>query len=161
MPASAAAIAGMIDAQCRTLGIDDYIVAGIRLGGIIAGGMARPGVRAAAIGPRATAPDLTGRGAVSLAPEWDGSHLLRAWRIAWRQAIFDPWYRTDAAAALNPPGELSPAAIHAAARDLLRAGPAWITANRIEAESGAAGGAEQTILPGQPDLWPAILTGWR
>ena len=81
--------------------------------------------------PRATAAELAERGAVSLAPEWDGSHLLRAWRIAWRRALFDPWYGNSAASAQL--GDLDPAAIHAAAVDLLRAGPAWITANRIEA----------------------------
>jgi pimeloyl-ACP methyl ester carboxylesterase len=97
------------------------------------------------------------RGAMGLEPQWDGGHLLRAWRIAWRQAIFDPWYRTDAAAARNPPGDLDPDSIHAAALDLLRAGPAWVAANRIE----AAGGPALPILPGQPDRWPAILQDWR
>jgi pimeloyl-ACP methyl ester carboxylesterase len=158
LPADAAQIGRVIDTQCRALGVDGYIVAGTRFGGIIAGEMARSGVRAAEIGPRSTATDLAERGAVSLEPQWDGSHLLRAWRIAWRQAIFDPWYQTDAAAALTPPSDPDPASIHAAALDLLRAGPAWVAANKIEA---AAGVDQKTILQGQPDLWPAILQGWQ
>jgi pimeloyl-ACP methyl ester carboxylesterase len=154
MPESAAAIAEMLDAECRALGFDDYIVAGRRFGGVVAGAM---GVRAVDLGPRATEPDLAEKGAISLAPEWDGSHLLRAWRIAWRQAMFDPWYRTDAAATPNTPEDIDPAAIHAAALDLLRAGTAWLTANRIE----AAAGPPETTLPDQPDQWPSSLAAWR
>jgi pimeloyl-ACP methyl ester carboxylesterase len=157
LPADARAIGQAVDTQCRALGVDDYIVAGSRFGGIVAGAMLRAGVTAAQIGPGADVPDLLERGAMGLEPQWDGGHLLRAWRIAWRQAIFDPWYRTDAAAARNPPGDLDPDSIHAAALDLLRAGPAWVAANRIE----AAGGPALPILPGQPDRWPAILQDWR
>jgi len=126
LPESAAAIAAQVRAECHALGLQDYAVSGKRFGGVIAramGGTALP--------PYAAPPDLAERGAVSLDPVWDGSHLLRAWRIAWRQAIFEPWYATTPRPAL---GELSPEAIHDAAVDLLRAGPAWLTANRIEAE---------------------------
>jgi hypothetical protein len=126
LPETAAAIAARVQAECRALGLQDYAVSGTRFGGVIAramGGTALP--------PSAAAPDLAERGAVSLDPVWDGSHLLRAWRIAWRQAIFEPWYATTPRAQL---GDLSPKAIHDAAVDLLRAGPAWLTANRIEAE---------------------------
>jgi len=128
MPETAGAVAERVKAECRALGLDDYTVSGTRLGGVIAEAMG------ATAQPRAAAPDLAERGAVSLEPEWDGSHLLRAWRIAWRQAIFDPWFEPTAARAAV--GDLTPDAIHAAAVDLLRAGPAWITANRIEAEAG-------------------------
>jgi pimeloyl-ACP methyl ester carboxylesterase len=158
MPPTAAALGALLDAQCRALGLADYVVAGLRFGGLIAGAMSRPGVRAAALGAPCTAPDLAARGALNLEPCWDGSHLLRAWRVAWRQAIFDPWYQTAAAASRTPPDSLDPAAIHEAALDLLRAGPAWSTANAIEAQ---AGHNVETILPAQPDQWPASLSGWR
>jgi len=155
----AQAIATVIDAQCRALGFDSYVVAGRRFGGVVAQAMARPGIPAVEIGERSTAPDLAAKGAVSLAPKWDGRHLLRAWRVAWRQAIWDPWYDNSAAAARAKKGALSPAAIHEAALDLLRAGPAWLTANAIEAASGPA--REKTIPPDRPDLWPSILSPLR
>jgi pimeloyl-ACP methyl ester carboxylesterase len=129
MPHAAAAIAARITAQCEAFGLEDYAVAGIRFGGVIARAMTDDATEGV---PCATAPDLAERGAVSLEPVWDGSHLLRAWRVAWRMAIFDPWYSDSPRAKL---GDLAPAAIHAAAVDLLRAGPAWIIANRIEAEA--------------------------
>jgi pimeloyl-ACP methyl ester carboxylesterase len=127
MPDSAAAIAALIDKECRTLGITDYTAAGARFGAVIARLMQNPCILA----PASTAPDLATNGAVSLEPVWDGSHLLRAWRIAWRQAVFDPWYVNTAPAAA--PADLDPVAIHAAAVDLLRAGGDWMTANGIEA----------------------------
>jgi pimeloyl-ACP methyl ester carboxylesterase len=157
---AAKAIAARIDAQCRDLGLDSYVVAGQRFGGVIAQAMGRPGVTSLGIGMRSTAPDLAARGAVSLAPEWEGGHLLRAWRVAWRQAIRDPWYDNTAAAAREQKGDLSPAAIHEAAVDLLRAGPAWLAANAIEAAAGPA--ADQIIIPpDRPDLWPSILSPLR
>jgi hypothetical protein len=149
----------VIDAQCRALGFDSYVVAGRRFGGVVAQAMARPGIPAVEIGERSTAPDLAAKGAVSLAPKWDGGHLLRAWRVAWRQAIWDPWYVNSAAAARAEKGGLSPAAIHEAALDLLRAGPAWLTANAIEAAAGPAG--QKSIPPDRPDLWPSILSPLR
>jgi pimeloyl-ACP methyl ester carboxylesterase len=159
MPADAPEIGRLIDGQCRALGVNDYAAAGIRFGGVIAAAMSRPGVSTAELGPRSTAPDLAARGAISLEPCWDGSHLLRAWRVAWRQAIFDPWYQTNAASARTPQADLDPTAIHESAIDLLRAGPAWIIANQLEAQ--ATGAAQKTILPAPPGQWPASLRGWR
>jgi pimeloyl-ACP methyl ester carboxylesterase len=139
MPTSAQDIAAVVKTQCRALGLDHFTVAGTRFGALIAAAMANTQIRATTISPPSTAPDLATRGAIALTPEWDGSHLLRAWRVAWRQAIFDPWY--DTTAAQTPPPDLNPATIHAAAIDLLRAGPAWQTANHIEANGGAIGPA--------------------
>jgi pimeloyl-ACP methyl ester carboxylesterase len=158
-PAEAEAIAALVDAQCRALGFDSFVVAGQRFGGVIAQAMARPGVTTLDIGARCTAPDLALKGTVSLAPEWDGAHLLRAWRVAWRQAIWDPWYDNAAAAARAQKGDLDSAAIHEATLDLLRAGPAWQAANTIEASAGPAD--RQTIPPDRPDLWPSILSPLR
>jgi len=158
-PSTAKNIAALVGEECRALGFDSYLVAGQRFGGVIAQAMARPGVTALDIGARCTAPDLAAKGAISLAPEWDGGHLLRAWRVAWRQAIWDPWYNNTAAAARDQKSDLSPAAIHEAALDLLRAGPAWLTANAMEAAAGSA--AQKTIPPDRPDLWPSILAPFR
>jgi pimeloyl-ACP methyl ester carboxylesterase len=153
---SAPGIAGIMAAQCSALGLDTYTVAGRRFGGVIAQAMANADIKSVDLGTRATAPDLASNGAIGLEPVWDGGHLLRAWRVAWRQAIWDPWYRTDTAAA-QPPEDIDPKVIHAAAVDLLRAGPAWQTANRIEAAAGQA----EIILPGPANQWPASLLPWR
>jgi hypothetical protein len=158
-PPMAEGVAALVGEECRALGFDSYVVAGQRFGGVIAKAMARPGVTSLDIGARSTTPDLAAKGAVSLAPEWDGGHLLRAWRAAWRQAIWDPWYDNTAAAAREQKGDLSPTAIHDAALDLLRAGPAWLTANAIEASAEVA--AQKTIPPDRPDLWPSILSPLR
>jgi pimeloyl-ACP methyl ester carboxylesterase len=139
MPATADNVAALVKTQCHALGLDHFTVAGKRFGAIIAAAMADEKISAATISPPSTAPDVAARGAIDLTPEWDGSHLLRAWRVAWRQAIFNPWYNTTAAP--NPAPDLNPATIHAAAIDLLRAGPAWQTANHIEANGGAIGPA--------------------
>ncbi len=159
-PATANAMAALIDSECRALGFDSYVVAGQRFGGVIAQALARPGVAAVEIGERSRAPDLATKGAVSLAPEWDGGHLLRAWRVAWRQAIWDPWYENSAAAARPRKSDLSPAAIHEATLDLLRAGPDWLTANAIEAAAAPAA-AQKIIPPDRPDQWPSILSPLR
>jgi pimeloyl-ACP methyl ester carboxylesterase len=133
MPDTAAAIAALVTADCRTLGLDSFDVAGPGFGGVIAAAMASPTIAAPPRAPHPAPPDLATRGAVSLAPEWDGAHLLRAWRVAWRQALFTPWYNDQAPP--NPPSDLTPTTIHLAALDLLRAGPAWPTANTIEAQA--------------------------
>jgi pimeloyl-ACP methyl ester carboxylesterase len=151
-------IAAGLQSDLQNLGLESYAIAGPRLGGIIAHAMASPTARAADLGPRAADSDLATNGAVDLSPQWDGTHLIRAWRAAWRMALFDPWYKTEAAAARQPPENLSPAAIHAAALDLLRAAPAWAPATRLEAEAPPP----VTVLPGSsPPQWTESLTAWR
>ena len=137
MPSTAQAVAAIVKAQCHALGLDHFTAAGDRFGAVIAAAMTDAKISAKILAPPATAPDLAGRGALDLTPAWDGTHLTRAWRAAWRQALFDPWYDTTTAAARTPPPALDPATIHAAALDLLRAGPAWITANQIEAKESS------------------------
>jgi pimeloyl-ACP methyl ester carboxylesterase len=157
LPADAGDAARMAKAQCAALGLDTYHVAGRRFGGVIAQAMMDKNVTAADLGERATGTELAMRGAVSLEPVWDGSHLLRAWRVAWRQAIWDPWYLGSAASARQKMGNLDPASVHASAVDLLRAGANWQTANQIEAAAGPAA----AILPDQPDYCLASLTAFR
>jgi pimeloyl-ACP methyl ester carboxylesterase len=157
LPATAAATAQIMALHCAELGLAGCKIAGPRFGGVIAQAMAEYDFTATDLGNRSTAPDLAVQGAVSLEPDWDGGHLLRAWRIAWRQAIWDPWYCNKTASAPLPCTDLDPVAIHNAAVDLLRAGANWQTATRIEAEAQPA----TTILPGLPDHWQASLTAWR
>jgi len=61
--------------------------------------------------------------APSLAPEWDGAHLIRAFRIATWERLFDPWHRRDPAHRIDRPIDL--AATHARAVSLLRAHYRW------------------------------------
>jgi pimeloyl-ACP methyl ester carboxylesterase len=131
IPDTAAAIAARVEAACRDLGLDDYDVMAEGFGGTIARTMGYGS------GAPVRDADLAARGAVSLEPEWDGAHLLRAWRVAFRQAVFAPWYRTAAAFARPALGDVTPEGVHAAAVDLLRAGPAWGIANKIEAEESS------------------------
>jgi pimeloyl-ACP methyl ester carboxylesterase len=67
---------------------------------------------------------LLTRYAPSLAPEWDGTHLLRAWMIRRDMHLFRPWFaRTPAArlgADLPPPDQLQREFL-----DLLQAGDHW------------------------------------
>jgi len=157
MPENANDVARLVKAKCTALGLKSFYVAGDRFGGVIAETMADEKIVAADLGARADDPGLAKHGAVSLAPEWDGSHLMRAWRVAWRRAIWDPWYRPEVEAARHPMGSLDPVSIHQAAVDLLRAGTNWGIANQIEAAAGPA----NVTRPGPPDHWPASLTAWR
>lgn len=58
-----------------------------------------------------------------LSPEWDGAHLIRAFRIASWEQLFDPWYRRDPAHRIHRPSHLS--AAHARAVSLLLAQQRW------------------------------------
>lgn len=67
--------------------------------------------------------------APSLAPEWDGTHLVRAWMIRRDMHLFRPWFARTRVARL--PGGLPPAdQLHRAFVDLLRAGDHWGEAER-------------------------------
>lgn len=72
--------------------------------------------------------------APSLAPEWDGAHLIRAFRIAAWERLFDPWHRRDPAHRIDRPMDL--AVTHARAVNLLRAHRRW---SDLEAWAAAGG----------------------
>jgi pimeloyl-ACP methyl ester carboxylesterase len=136
LPDSVETVAATVNDACLRLGVTDYEVCGDGFGAVVARALQAPHT------DRAPHPDgvrLAQSGAVSLAPEWDGGHLLRAWRVAYRMALWSPWYDNTAAAARMPAGDLAPAAIQDAAVDLLRAGANWIVANRLEAQADQAG----------------------
>ncbi|MBI3951633.1 MAG: alpha/beta hydrolase [Acidobacteria bacterium] len=57
----------------------------------------------------------------SLTPQWDGSHLVRAWAMRRDMHIFWPWYRRSAEARLVADMP-SPEALHGMVVDFLRAG---------------------------------------
>ena len=72
-------------------------------------------------------------GSVALAPEWDGAHLVRAWRIARWERLYDPWYARTAAHARKPFDDLDPALIQRRALSLLKAHDRWLGAAALEA----------------------------
>jgi pimeloyl-ACP methyl ester carboxylesterase len=67
--------------------------------------------------------------APSLAPEWDGTHLVRAWMIRRDMHLFRPWFARTPAARLAD-GLPSPDELHREFVDLLRAGNHWGDAER-------------------------------
>jgi hypothetical protein len=96
-------------------GADVAALLGRRGQAVLAGALGRP--------PQDHAAPLA-EAAPSLAPSWDGGHLLRAFRIArWRQ-LFDPWFSRDHAHA-RPQGRLDPSWLQGQALDLLLAGDHW------------------------------------
>jgi len=159
--AGAEQIALRVGSAAHALGLEAPAVAGIRYGGVIAQALLGTGGChcAADLGPRITSTaqrsELAAHGAVSLTPEWDGAHLLRAWRVAMRMAIWDPWYDTGAetSAQLGAAKLPQPASIQSAAIDLLVANVAWAEANALEAA------APQALTPSL-DGQTAVLRNW-
>ncbi len=60
-----------------------------------------------------------------LVPQADGAHLLWAWNFARNLTRFFPWYREDAAHALQPGTILPPEAITQIALDVLKVWPSY------------------------------------
>lgn len=59
----------------------------------------------------------------SLVPEWDGAHLVRAFRIATWEQYFDPWFRRDPAHANDAARDVR--IVHGRAVSLLKAHRRW------------------------------------
>lgn len=135
----------------RHLGVDKPAVVGAGLGALLSGGLREGGVAASAhrLGPpqRLAESGLSVHDlAPDLSPEWDGAHLLRAFRIARYERLFAPWCRRDQGHAL-PVGDLDPAAIQLRAIGLLKAQGRWTDAVRAEIEGAAPRDADCPILP--------------
>ena len=132
------ALAGLIGEAITAAGFTHPLIAGRGLGGLIATQLAADGVATKSVhlgdDPILDPAD----GAPSLAPEWDGAHLVRAFRIARRERLFRPWYKGDKAATLHPPGDLEPGDIQKRALSLLKAGAQWQEAVALEARIDTA-----------------------
>ncbi|WP_304273348.1 alpha/beta fold hydrolase [Caulobacter segnis] len=126
------------------LGLAAPAIVGEGTGGQIAAALADQGVAgpAATIGVEVHGPArraaIARHGAPALAPEWDGAHLVRAFRVARRERLFHPWFDATAAAALAEPGSLEAADVHRRAVRLLRAADALSPLNtwRLEHDLG-------------------------
>jgi pimeloyl-ACP methyl ester carboxylesterase len=152
------------------LGLKDAAVLGVRYGGQLAAALALRGAAAQAATLGASVYDaaetqaLRTRAAPSLAPEWDGAHLVRAFRIARAARLHFPWCVRDRAHALPVPRSLDPEDVHAGALRLLRAAaalaPAYDAETRFDLAATAARlGARLKVyaLDGDPLSAPSRL----
>ena len=69
-------------------------------------------------------------GDVSIAPRWDGAHLVTAWSIVRDRQLFRPWFDRRGSAAIARDDALDTVKLDAAVLDLLKAGDAWREASR-------------------------------
>lgn len=155
-------LAHTVAEACRAIGIEQYVPVGRGLGGQVAAAMLAQGYvnAAASIGAPVYTEnerqEFASLPEVSLAPEWDGAHLLRAWRMARWERLFFPWYKRDRQHALSGPYALDDNEIHRRAVALLAAGRHGDAARRAEMTFDLVGtlppGANFHIfsLPGDP-----------
>jgi pimeloyl-ACP methyl ester carboxylesterase len=108
---------------CKSFGIERPIAIGLGAGAQLAAMMRDNGHvdQAWAVGPEPlTEPNELVAAYPSLAPAWDGAHLLRAWRIARFERLFSPWFKRDQNHRIDD-GDLTLEAIHDRAIDLIKA----------------------------------------
>lgn len=170
------AIARAVDSTCQQLGLRDYRVIGEGVGAHVASSLLEQG-RASKV--LAINPDIDPQVAaapngevLSLEPEWDGAHLVCAWRIARWEQLFSPWNRRQREHAIRIPGGLDGAVVQTRAASLLQAGRQWqlalqAAAGRPQLTSGsgstgleiAFSGTQRTEVPGALTL-PADRRDW-
>ncbi len=129
LAAAVAAVLAVLDA----LGLDQAPVIGIGAGAIVALELA---ARAPKRAPRVALVDLPAyppalreefraQGLPSLAAEWHGGHLLRAWHLVRDGRLYFPWFRRDQAAIRWQEPALDERALQAEVTDLLKADGHW------------------------------------
>ncbi|MDX2236852.1 MAG: alpha/beta fold hydrolase [Hyphomonadaceae bacterium] len=153
-----ACVAAALDA----LGVEAPAVVGDGLGGHIALMLkaqrraAKAGLVSIASGEDAPRREMLERGMPSCAPRWDGAHLITAWRLARRRALYDPWFQPDAAHVRDGAVDLDIAMIHQACIDLLKAGDraraAHAAAWTFDAATALAHAGEAEILAEPRDM---------
>ncbi len=112
------------------LGLQQPCVVGEEMGGQLAAALGVSGVAGpvATIGAAVYSPTeiaaMLSNAAPHLEPEWDGAHLIRAFRMARHERLFHPWFQRDHAHALPMAADLEVSDVHQRAVRLLRAAPA-------------------------------------
>jgi pimeloyl-ACP methyl ester carboxylesterase len=159
-PSSVAEVAEVVRAAMATLGLDAPDVAGKGVGAAAALELLRRGHahRALVIGSSGgeSGRSLPGSDLPALEPEWDGAHLLRAWRIARWERLFSPWDRRVRSHAVAG-GDLDPGSVHRRACNLIRARGRWAAASWAEQAYDWEEALRQTnakAIPGSPPGWP-------
>lgn len=61
----------------------------------------------------------------SIAPRWDGSHLVTAWAIVRDMSLFWPWYARSAGAVIRRDAAIDAYSVDARVQDLLKLGDDW------------------------------------
>ncbi len=61
----------------------------------------------------------------SIAPRWDGSHLVTAWAIVRDMSLFWPWYNRRAEGVIRRDAAIDAASVDLRVQDLLKLGDAW------------------------------------
>jgi pimeloyl-ACP methyl ester carboxylesterase len=69
--------------------------------------------------------ELVERYAPSIAPRWDGSHLVTAWAVLRDMELFDPWYARTGAAVRRHDAAIDADRLDARVQDLLKIGDGW------------------------------------
>ena len=121
-----------------TLGIEDVDIIGRYSGGQVAMEMAaqRPGkvkhiVQAGVqLFTDDERPDLLANYTPSIAPRWDGGHLVTAWSVIRDMVLFWPWYNRTREGVIHRDAMLDPAFTDARVQDLLKIGDAYQDAYR-------------------------------
>lgn len=72
------------------------------------------------------------RGLPDFTPEYDGTHLARAWSMVKDKALFWPWFDYRASAKMTVDADLSPERLHALTEDVLRLGAQWRNVAKLE-----------------------------
>lgn len=133
-------VAKEIAEACLLLGVSEYSVVGYDFGGLVAASMTNQGFtkQGACIGlkpiPDHLRTDWHERYAPDLSVQWDGAHLVRAFRIARWERLFYPWFERTQVSALQPIENLEPLSVHHKALNLLRAGESWQAAVKAFAD---------------------------
>ena len=71
---------------------------------------------------RLDADDLLAHYTPSVAPRWDGTHLLTAWHMMRDQALFWPWYARSAESIVDAEPKVDPTAIQLRVTELMKCG---------------------------------------
>lgn len=69
--------------------------------------------------------DLLAHYAPSIAPQWDGGHLIRAWSIIRDMNLFWPWYNRTKAGVIGRDAAIDGRSLHPRVVDLLKMGDAY------------------------------------
>lgn len=131
IPRNTQGISAIVADALANLGVMDPAVAGVHFGGQVAHSLAvsATAARAATLGasafPGEEGEGIRKHGAPPLAPEWDGAHLVRAYRIARWERLYMPWFERTVSKARKPFGELDPTYVNARAVNLLKAHSRW------------------------------------
>jgi pimeloyl-ACP methyl ester carboxylesterase len=69
--------------------------------------------------------DLLANYTPSIAPQWDGGHLIRAWSIIHDMSLFWPWYNRTKAGVIAKDAVIDGPSLHPRVEDLLKMGDAY------------------------------------